>query len=117
MVRVWDLLEALGVDMDQCHGCDVLSGVETDAEVRLADQPNWPFERTVGQVVILDPEAPDEDEERELEEALRENPLDQGALAEKARREAREPNKVVYIAEGSTLGYLPGSASKALGWR
>lgn len=62
-------------------------GDETD--VRLAHQPSWPFEHAIGQIVAVGLD--DEAEE------------DQPA--------------VVYIGESSQIGYLPGVAASALGWK
>ncbi len=60
---------------------ELLEQFPPEAEVRIAQQPSWPFEYSVGEVA-----APDE-------------------------------GKVVYIAEGAQLGYLPGEVSSELGWR
>jgi len=60
-----------------------------DSDVRLAIQPRYPFEHTIEQVVA----SCDGD--------------DDGPTGP----------TVIYIAEGSQRGYLPGHASNALGWR
>lgn len=65
---------------------DRLSEMPPEAEVRIAEQPSWPFEysiETFNPVVV----ARDGDNE-----------------------------EVVYIAEGSQLNYLPGSVTEELGW-
>ena len=71
-------------------------GDETD--VRIAHQPSWPFEYEINSVEAVDLNAdsghPDEGHE-----------------------DSEEPDAlVVYLAEGSQLGYLPGAAVNALGW-
>ena len=59
--------------------------------VRWASQPRWPFEYTLGRIVMT----PDDAEGDGTE------PTD-------------EP--VVWIGEGQQVGYLPGIAANALGW-
>ena len=68
---------------------EALEGIPDDAEVRLAMQPSWPFEYSIGDVIPVEP-----DEEAPADEEV----------------------KVVYLTEGSQLGYLPGNASEAIGW-
>lgn len=77
---------------------DVADEYGDDVEVRLAIQPSWPFEHSIRDVEVVDPADAEDDEEAE------------------AADENDEP-VVVYIAEGRQLGYLPGTASRALGWR
>lgn len=78
---------------------------EADPEVLLAQQPRWPFECSIGQVVVLDANA---DEREEWEEAPEE---------ERPAGPPPEPDVRVYIGEGSQLAYLSGAASRELGWR
>ena len=59
-----------------------------DVEVRTAQQPKWAFEYSIEQAVTIEVEDENTDE--------------------------RE--KVVYLAEGSQIGYLPELASSELGW-
>jgi hypothetical protein len=82
-----DLIDELE-ELAEEHGDDV--------EVRMAQQPNWPFEYSVDAVVAV--VNVDEDEEGEVEP------------------KAGEPI-VVYLAEGRQLGYLSGFAVRALGWK
>lgn len=91
-----------------------------DPEVRLAIQPQWAFEHSIDQVVL--PNRPriitasefeamsEEEQERANEAADRDEVtfLDDGEQA---------PDRVIYIGEGRQVGYLPGEASRALGWR
>ena len=65
-----------------------------DVEVLMAQQPKWPFEYTIEQVVMVADEV-DEDEEDD-----------------------RVPpkNMKVYLGEGSQIGYLNENASNELGW-
>lgn len=76
-----DLIDTL-TDFAEEHGEDV--------EVRLAFQPSWPFEHSIGDIEVA---------------MLRE------------RSVATLDGPVVYIGEGKQLGYLPGAAGVALGWR
>jgi len=66
-----------------------MEDVGEDCEVRLAFQPNYPLEYSVGPVEV----AWGEDEE------------------------ADNDGTVVYIGEGGQLGYLSSLASQWLGWR
>ena len=61
---------------------------DNDVEVRLAQQPKWAFEYTIDEAVTI--EVDDEDTD--------------------------EKEKVVYLSEGSQIGYLNEDASRELGW-
>lgn len=78
-----------------------LEDMDNDAEVRLAMQPNWPFEYSIADVVDM---ADYEDEYEDDEEADDDDDDDD------------EP-KVVYLTEGDQLGYLSGHAARAAGWK
>ena len=67
--------------------------VDGNTIVRLAIQPNWPFEHHIGQVVIAD--FPDE------------SALDDEDLTV----------SVIYITDGGHHGYLPGVVAKSLNWK
>ncbi|WP_233854152.1 hypothetical protein [Paraburkholderia sp. HD33-4] len=81
--------------MKVCELMELLEGMPEDAEVRIAQQPNWPFEYAIAGVVCVDLGRDEEDDDM--------------------RDDYREP--VVYLAEGTQLGYLPGAVSSELGWR
>jgi hypothetical protein len=68
-----------------------LQHYDPDTPIRLATQPHWPFEYTLGGIALT----PDD-----------------------AEGDGTEPtgDPVVWIAEGRQVGYLPGIASNALGW-
>ena len=71
---------------------DIVEELGSDrAEVRLAHQPSWPFEYSIGEVAVVR----ENEDEDELEDEL---------------------EAVVYIGEHSQIGYLPGVATRALGW-
>jgi hypothetical protein len=67
-----------------------------DTEVRLAFQPSWPFEHSIGEVAAVDPSEPHPQMEED---------------------DAPGKTPVVYLGEGSQLGYLPGAAARELGWK
>ena len=67
-----------------------------EIDVRLAIQPRWAFEHSIGDIELVNMNEPDEDDEDEPE--------------------SEEPKYVLYIAEGGQLGYLPGVASNTLGF-
>ena len=82
---------------------EMLEDMPQDAEVRLAMQPNWPFEYSIGRVI---------------------EPAEMAEFAEDAAKDGGndfdsddEIPEAVYIGEGTQLGYLPGLVSQTLGWR
>ncbi len=102
-----------------------LQNYEPDAEVRLAFQPSWPFEHSISEVtdgVASEPEVLQDDDGWYVEE---DGEQIAGPFMTVADGEAwierqygnDDTQSVVYIAEGHQIGYLPGKASRALGWR
>lgn len=87
-MRLRDLIDEL-TDLATEHGDDI--------DVRLAQQPRWAFEYSVGRIAVVEPDLDDEDD-------------DDDTPADDAR-------PVVYIGEGNQLGYLSGAASRALDWK
>lgn len=70
---------------------ETLSGFNPDSEVRLACQPNWPFEYSISEVIAAVSEDADSDSDTsDLE--------------------------IVYIAEGRQIDYLNADAVAQLGW-
>lgn len=103
-----DLINALE-ELRELHGEDV--------EVRLAQQPSWPFEYGLSEIVALDMHA---DEREEIDEFLGEAVEDTDDVVEARLRLAEldaQSRVVVYLGEGSQIGYLPGAVASALGWR
>lgn len=109
-----------------------LEGMDENAEVRLAHQPHWPFEYSVGEVIWSGDHDPrDEydilrdDDGWHIEDTTEgeqlEGPFETVELAEEKLNEmlsSAEPTpNVAYIAEAGQLDYLPGWASRTLGWR
>ncbi len=98
---------------------ELLSGVDPDTEVRLAEQPSWPFEYAIEDVVEVKLGA-DREENASLECA--EEILDSDHSTPEERSQAYRvldaaSTTVLYIVEGTQLTYLPGAASRAIGWR
>ncbi len=84
-----------------------------DAEVRFASQPNWPFEYSISNIIAITNEMREEHARAEL----RGEGLSIEEINERldGAPELEEEN-VVYLAEGSQLGYLPEDAKNELGW-
>ena len=104
-MRVQDLIEAL-------------QGMDPDAEVRIASQPSWPFEHRCNDVVEVDLGQPDPEDA-----ATAQDILDDPESAEEDRETARKmlerdetKPKIVYLAEGPQVGYLPGIVRSEIGW-
>lgn len=88
-----------------------LEEYEPDSEVRLAHQPNWPFEYGISEIVEVDlnrVECP------ECEGDGCEECGGEGTVTDDPEKDQEQ---VVYIAEAGQIGYLPGAASRELGWR
>lgn len=81
---------------------DILDDLPDDAEVRIAHQPNYPFELSISECVYVEKKDQVEVEDDEDEEDC--DPI-----------ESNGPG-VLYICEESQLGYLPGQAQKEIGW-
>jgi len=84
---------------------EMLEQMPEDAEVMLAQQPNWPFEYSLGDVVMVGPDA-DNQQPRSMTRRARDEDEDD-----------RPDENIVYLVEGSQTRYLPGFACNAIGWR
>jgi hypothetical protein len=109
-----------------------LEDLDDNTEVRLAHQPSWPFEYEISQVVATEPPSlivdfwredggwfvVDENEDPQDEEFWVFGPVETREEAQSHLDNNIEIKftPVVYIAEGSQLGYLQGDAKKAVGW-
>ena len=94
----------------------LLEGFDEDAEVRLAFQPRYPMQYTVGEVAqaVLGEDESQDSECRECGGDGCEACGGSGAVEPDG-----ETHTVVYIGEGSDIReapYLPGAAARALGW-
>ena len=94
---------------------EMLDDVSDETEIRIADQPAWPFEYVLSQVVSVNiaEEKCDvcsgsgyDDEEK------CENCDGTGVY----REEGKEDEVIVYLATGTQIGYLPSPATSELGW-
>jgi hypothetical protein len=93
---------------------DIKEQVGENTEVRFASQPNWPFEYSIRDVHPLTKE-----ERRDrAEEELRDQGMGQEEINEYMadNQEGLDGEDVVYLEEGSQLGYLPDEAREILGW-
>ena len=75
-----------------------LEEYDENTEIRLAIQPSWPFEHTIGSIIEVD-----------LQER-REEFVPVSAIME-------PEHLVVYLGQGGQIGYLPQPASEELGWK
>ena len=95
------------------HLSMLAEGLDFDkVEVKLAHQPRWPFELSIGEPVLHDPLA-----EWEEENALTssDDPDYAAWLADRAIAEGKP--KTIFIPEGGRQEYLRGNVAKQLGWR
>lgn len=92
---------------------DIKEQVGAHAEVRFASQPSWPFEYSIRNAYALT-----KDERRYMaEEAMREEGMDEDEIKENIdEEELDDAEDVVYLEEGSQLGYLPDEAKQLIGW-
>jgi hypothetical protein len=105
------LIEALE-DLAAEHG--------DNAEVRLAFQPSWPFEHSIGEIAAnADEDADDEPDDMDDDAGPEDDDEPEHEDYPGQRVVGPETGKpaVIYIGEGAQIGYLPGNASRALGWR
>ena len=79
---------------------NLLEDYDENAEVRIAHQPRWPFEYSIGDVVACAGGGEDDDD-----------------IDDESTAASDDAPPVVYIGEGDQLGYLPGSACRELGWK
>lgn len=87
--------------------------VGEDAEVRFASQPSWPFEYSISNIIAMTNEMREENARAEL----RDEGLSEEEINERLEGAPElEGENVVYLAEGSQLGYLPEDAKNELGW-
>lgn len=72
---------------------EMLEDLDEDIEVRLAMQPAWPFEYDIASLEVIE-----------------------GEITEEVEEEGLIPETVVYLVEGTQIGYLPSYVAKELGW-
>lgn len=92
---------------------EILEDSNPDAEVRFASQPSWPFEYSIADVHVGEVSTePNEDNcpnEGDCDKCPLQHPPCENTddMAEGA---------IVYLVEGSQLGYLPGNVKNEIGW-
>jgi hypothetical protein len=83
-----------------------------EAECRFASQPSYPFEYS-----IRDVHASSAETRRELHEAaMEEEGLTPDEIEEWFDENEDEDEDVVYLEEGTQIGYLPSAAKELIGW-
>jgi hypothetical protein len=95
-------------------------GPNDDPDVRFAQQPNWPFEYSISDLILVQqPELMTRDQFDALSEEEQEAAEERADSGELVYLEDNQeaPTAVIYLAEGAQLGYLPGNVSRELGWR
>lgn len=84
----------------------LLEGLDDEVEVRIATQPNYPFENSIAGLKV---ECPEQERIDELEEALYGDKSLSAADKETVKSEIQDlkenSTQIVYILEGQQLGY------------
>lgn len=94
-----------------------LEGMNPEAEVRFASQPNWPFEYSINRVVEVQPETERDIANDLLDEGMADSMEEALEMAEqKMLQSSPSETSVVYLEEGSQLGYLPQKVRNEIGW-
>ena len=82
-----------------------------NTEIRFAAQPSWPFEYSVSSVLAMT--------QTLREQTLRAEMLEEGYSGEEINENLCDLDispDVVYLVEGSQLGYLPSDVKNECGW-
>jgi hypothetical protein len=105
------------------HLIEMLEECPQDAVVRSASQPSWPFENTIVDVVSYDKDTKVEMEVECIRQAIEDDGAEKMSYPEmKALAESNLEfdgeldEEVVYLQEGSQIGYLPDGPKEAMGW-
>ena len=97
------------------HLSMLAEGLDFDkVEVKLAHQPRWPFELSIGEPVLHDPLA-EWEEEYGTDEPAADDPDHEDWLADRAIAVGKP--KIIFIPEGLHQAYLRGRVAKLLTWR
>ena len=97
------------------HLSMLAEGLDFDeVEVKLAHQPRWPFELSIGEPVLHDP-LEEWEEEYGADEAAADDPDRVAWLADRTIAEGKP--KTIFIPEGGRQEYLRGGVATLLGWR
>ena len=111
-MKITDLIEQL----------EEIAELNPNAEVRYASQPSYPFENSIREVLSWDKETMIDAEIEGIERCIKEDgeePMSYEEIKALARENLEYGggcDPVVYLAEGSQIGYLPEGPTEALGW-
>lgn len=106
---------------------DIAQEYSDDIDVRIASQPEWPFENVLNDAKVVnlskmvcedcdgDGMVDDTDDEGNDVRVTCTNCNGSGFYNE-GGRPSDEDEYVVYLEEGHQIGYLPGAAAEELGW-
>lgn len=102
---------------------EILEELEDDDEVRIAHQPSWPFEYSIDDraMTVVDIEqrqtdlANSGDDDDGLGSGMPAG-IEGGDTYRISYAAGNAPKKILYLAEGQQLGYLPGFIKDELGW-
>ena len=96
------------------HLSMLAEGLDFDkVEVKLAHQPRWPFELSIGEPVLHDP-LEEWEEEYGTDEPAADDPDREVWLADRAIAEGKP--KTIFIPEGGRQEYLRGNVATLLDW-
>ena len=92
------------------------------AEVRIATQPSWPFENSIKGLVVWNKKAWLDAEVELIRQSIEgsgEEPMSHKEMVDMANHNLNDEGSehdVVYLEEGSQIGYLPEGPRGELGW-
>jgi hypothetical protein len=101
---------------------EMLEECDPNAEVRYASQPSYPFENSITELLSWDKETMLDAEIEGIERCIKEDgeePMSYEEIKALAKDNLEHEGgcyPVVYLAEGSQIGYLPEGPTEALGW-
>jgi hypothetical protein len=101
---------------------EMLEECDPNAEVRYASQPSYPFENSITGLLSWDKETMLDAEIEGIERCIKEDgeePMSYEEIKALAKDNLEHEGgcyPVVYLAEGSQIGYLPEGPTEALGW-
>lgn len=81
-----DRLQEIAEELDEKAG---------DTDIRIAEQPSWPFENRIFDAHLFNPEDAEGEEEED---------------------ESAKGDPVVYIVDGGQIGYLPSAVRREISW-
>lgn len=103
--KIGDLIERLTEIREDLEAAGLSEEEALEVPVCLAIQPSWPFEHSIGEIVLTNL--------RDVDNCDCDGDCDDCVANDK---KDVKPEYVVYIAEQSQLNYLPGAVKEELGW-